>query len=57
MMANDYEVGLRITVNKGEPRTLVVMEELTFPNMSFAQMTHVSSEFYELVAKLQKEKK
>lgn len=56
-MADDYEVGLRITVNKGEPRTLVVMEELNFPNMSFAKMTKVSSEFYELVAKLQKEKK
>ena len=56
-MANDYEVSLRITVNKGEPRTLVVMEELSFPNISFAQMTRISAEFYELIAKLQKEKK
>jgi hypothetical protein len=56
-MADDYTVALRITVSKGSPETLVVMEESTFPSVSFAQMTHLSSEFYELIAKLQKEKK
>lgn len=56
-MAADYAVSLRITVNKGEPSSLVVMEESNFPEVSFAQMTHISSEFYELIAKLQKEKK
>ena len=56
-MAANYTVALRITVNKGEPESLVVMEEPSFPDVSFAQMTHISSEFYELIAKLQKEKK
>ena len=56
-MAIDYTVSLRITVNKGEPAGLVVMEESNFPDVSFPQMTHISSEFYELIAKLLKEKK
>lgn len=56
-MAVNYTVSLRITVNKGEPEGLVVMEEAGFPEVSFAQMTHLSSEFYELITKLQKEKK
>lgn len=55
-MAVDYTVSLRITVNKGEPPILVVMEEINFLTMSFAKMTHVSAEFYDLIAKLQKEK-
>lgn len=56
-MAIDYAVSLKITVNKGEPASLLIMEESNFPDVSFAQMTHISSEFYELSAKLQKEKK
>jgi hypothetical protein len=54
-MANDYTVGLRITVNKGKPESMVVSEEKSFPDLSFAKMTHVSSEFYELLTKLVKE--
>jgi len=56
-MGIDYTVSLRITVNKGEPATLVVSEETNFLNLTFASMTHTSAEFYELLAKLQKEKK
>jgi hypothetical protein len=56
-MAIDYTVSLRITVNKGDPAILIVMEESNFPDVSFAQMTHISSEFYELITKLLKEKK
>jgi len=56
-MAGDYAVSLRITVNKGEPQTTIQVEEAIFRDMSFAEMTHISSEFYELIAKLRKEKK
>ena len=55
-MANDHNVTLKITVSKGTPETLVVSEEAAFTLLSFARMTHISSEFYELVAKLIKEK-
>ena len=55
-MADDYTVGLRITVNKGKPESMVVTEEKTFPDLSFAKMTYISSEFYELIAKLLKAK-
>lgn len=56
-MADDYAVALRIAVYKGEPKAIVVTEESTFASVSFAKMTHISSEFYELIAKLEKEKK
>jgi len=56
-MPIEYEVILSITVNKGEPRTLVVMEETKFTPITFARMTSISAEFYELITKLQKEKK
>lgn len=56
-MAIGYTVSLRITVNKGEPPTLVVMEETNFVDMGFSAMTRISADFYELIAKLQKEKK
>lgn len=54
-MADDYTVSLRITVNKGKPESMVVSEEKSFPNLSFAKMTRISSEFYELLPKLEKE--
>lgn len=56
-MADDYTVALRITVSKGTPETLVVMEESTFASLSFAKMTHIAAEFYDQIAKLEKEKK
>lgn len=56
-MTGEYSVSLKITVNKGTPEALVVMEQSIFAELSFSQMTHISSEFYELSAKLQKEKK
>ena len=56
-MAEDYTVSLRITVNKGKPESMVVSEEKSFPDLSFAKMTHISAEFYELLSKLEKEKK
>lgn len=56
-MANDYTVALRITVVKGAPESLVVQEELSFAGVNFAKMTHISAEFYDLIAKLEKEKK
>jgi hypothetical protein len=56
-MPDNYTVTLRITVSKGEPETLVVMEESTFANLTFAKMTHISAEFYDQIAKLEKEKK
>jgi hypothetical protein len=54
-MADDYTVGLRIAVNRGKPESMVVSEEKSFPDLSFAKMTHISAEFYELLAKLAKE--
>jgi hypothetical protein len=56
-MASVYNISLKITVNKTDPETLVQTEETTFPNETFARMTHLSAEFYDLIAKLQKEKK
>lgn len=56
-MANDYTVALRITVNKGKPESMVASEEYTFANIDFAKMTRTSAEFYELIAKLEKDKK
>ena len=56
-MAGEYTVGLKITVNKGKPEALVVMEESVFGELSFSEMTRISSEFYELAAKLQKTRK
>jgi len=56
-MTDDYTVALRITVNKGKPESMVVSEEKSFPDLSFAKMTHISAEFYELLAKLEKERK
>ena len=55
-MANDHNVTLKITVSKGSPETLIVMEEAAFTSLTFAKMSHISAEFYDLVAKLQKEK-
>lgn len=54
-MADDYTVGLRITVNKGKPESMVVSEEKSFPDLSFSKMTHISADFYELLTKLVKE--
>ena len=56
-MTGEYVVSLRITVNKGKPEALVVMEESIFAELSFSEMTRISSEFYELAAKLQKARK
>ena len=56
-MAGDYRIALRIAVFKGEPETMVISEESTFTDFSFAKMTKISSEFYELIAKLEKVKK
>jgi len=56
-MAEPYVVALRITVSKGTPESMVVSEETTFSVLSFAKMSHISAEFYELIAKLEKEKK
>lgn len=56
-MANVYSISLKITVNKTEPNDLVQAQEITFPDETFARMTHLSAEFYDLIAKLQKEKK
>ena len=55
-MADNYNVTLRIAVTKGKPETMVNSEETDFPGITFARMTHLSSEFYDLVAKLKKEK-
>ena len=55
-MTDDYSVSLRITVLMGKPESMMVSEEKTFPNISFAKMTFISSEFYELIAKLLKAK-
>jgi len=56
-MAGDYTVALRITVSGGQPQTVQVTEEATFAELNFAKMTHISAEFYDLIAKLEKEKK
>jgi len=56
-MPGDYIVSLKITVNKGETQINIVVEETIFRDMSFAEMTRISSEFYELIGKLRKEKK
>lgn len=56
-MPEEYTVSLRLTVTKATPPNAVVTEESSFASVSFAKMTHLSSEFYDLVAKLEKEKK
>ena len=56
-MADDYTVALRISVYKGPPESMVATEESTFANINFAKMTHLSAEYYELIAKLEKERK
>jgi hypothetical protein len=55
-MAEDYTVALRISVFKGPPESMVATEESTFANINFAKMTKISSDFYELIAKLEKER-
>lgn len=50
-------MALRIVVSKGTPETMVVSEETSFSELTFAKMSHYSAEFYELIAKLEKEKK
>ena len=55
-MAEDFVVSLRISVSGGKPESMVITEEKAFPNISFAKMTYISSEFYELIAKLLKTK-
>lgn len=55
-MAEDYAVTLRITVTKGKPDNLVTSEDTGFQAITFARMTHISAEFFELTAKLAKEK-
>lgn len=56
-MAGLYRAALRIAVYKGEPESMEISEETTFADLSFAKMTKISAEFYELIAKLEKEKK
>ena len=56
-MADDYTVALRISVYRGPPESMLATEESTFANINFAKMTHISAEFYELLAKLEKERK
>ena len=56
-MPDDYTVSIRISVYKGPPESMVATEESTFANINFAKMTHISAEFYELIAKLEKERK
>jgi len=55
-MAEAYTVTIAISVSKGPPESLVTTEQFTFTNITFAKMTKISSEFYDLIAKLQKEK-
>jgi hypothetical protein len=54
-MAIEYTVALKITVSTVNPDATVVIEEFNFPGLSFAEMTRRSSEYYALIAKLQKE--
>lgn len=56
-MAGGYRVTLAILVDRGDPGSGVVTEEVTYENLTFARMTHVSAEFYDLIARLDKEKK
>lgn len=56
-MAGGYRVTLEIRVDRGDPGSGIVMEQSAYVDLSFAKMTHISSEFYDLVAKLEKEKK
>ena len=53
-MADDYTTVLKISVSKGSPEVLEISEEKTFTNLSFAKMTKISAEYYELIAKLEK---
>jgi hypothetical protein len=58
-MVGEYSVTLKITVIRGtgDTKEQVAQEETTFPNLSFATMTRLSSEYYELVNKLSRERK
>ena len=56
-MAGGYRVTLEISVDRGDPGSGVVTEETTYKDLNFAKMTHISAEFYELIAKLEKERK
>jgi hypothetical protein len=55
-MAEDHTVTLQITVTKGGAATPLAFEQTGFSSISFARMTHISAEFFELISKLQKEK-
>ena len=56
-MPGEYRVILEIRVDRGDPGAGVVTEVIEFKTLSFAKMTHISAEFYELIAKLEKERK
>lgn len=54
-MAGDYRVILEIRVDRGDPKLGVIAEEKIYKDLTFAKMTRVSAEFYELLPKLEKE--
>ena len=56
-MPGPYRAALRIAIYKGDPESMEISEESTFKDLTFAKMTKISSEFYDLMAKLVKEMK
>ena len=56
-MPEIYKVSLGIEVLKGEKEEVIVTEEYFFQDITFSKMANVADEFYELIAKLQKERK
>lgn len=56
-MPKDYTVSVRISVSGGNQEPMLTVEETSYQNLTFAKMTKISSDYYDLIAKLDKEKK
>lgn len=55
-MADVYHVLLSVEVKKGVNGEVIVLESFFFNSVTFAAMSRISSEFFELVEKLSKKK-
>jgi hypothetical protein len=55
-MAEVYKVTLAVTVTKASDGSTIQADEVYFTDQTFSKMVSKANQFYELVAKLQKEK-
>jgi len=53
-MAGTYGVTISIKVKKGQDGSVIESEDFFFEGVAFAMMSFISSEFFELIKKLQK---